>query len=438
MILGKITKEKNKRMKEKGNALPRQPRQLVLIIAAIILILVLSQNVIAIGISPGRVTLDFESGMHKEIQLKIINNEHKDMRVMLGVMGELADHITLNKKSLEFTSEESEKTFTYTVDLPEKLLAGEHEAKIAAAELPPEGVEEGIYIGATIVVTSQLIVKVPYPYKYAKIRLSVGKADVNKTTSFYVEVENLGEQDLVNMQASIEILSATNQKIAVLKTNTKTIAAKTRGELIARWKADVNPGNYRAIATLVYDEGKIASSEMIFSVGSLKVEVIDISVRNFRLGEIAKFDIVVENKWSEEVKNVYARLQIQDENNNLIANVKTPSIDLQPLSRGVLNAYWDTAGVQEGSYSGKLFLNYANQVIEKELKTKITLNSIEIEIVGVGITAKATAVERGRQDLIAILIIVLIVINIAWFIYFKKLEKNENRNLAENFYNIKS
>jgi len=408
MILGKITKEKNKRMKEKGNALPRQPRQLVLIIAAIILILVLSQNVIAIGISPGRVTLDFESGMHKEIQLKIINNEHKDMRVMLGVMGELADHITLNKKSLEFTSEESEKTFTYTVDLPEKLLAGEHEAKIAAAELPPEGVEEGIYIGATIVVTSQLIVKVPYPYKYAKIRLSVGKADVNKTTSFYVEVENLGEQDLVNMQASIEILSATNQKIAVLKTNTKTIAAKTRGELIARWKADVNPGNYRAIATLVYDEGKIASSEMIFSVGSLKVEVIDISVRNFRLGEIAKFDIVVENKWSEEVKNVYARLQIQDENNNLIANVKTPSIDLQPLSRGVLNAYWDTAGVQEGSYSGKLFLNYANQVIEKELKTKITLNSIEIEIVGVGITAKATAVERGRQDLIAILIICLL------------------------------
>jgi hypothetical protein len=396
-----------------------------LIFIAIALVLLFNTQVAAIGISPGRTTLNFEPNLHKEVQLNIINNEHKDMKVVFAAEGELARYIKLKTESpiIDISAQESEKAVSYTVDLPEKLLEGEHEAKITVSELPSEEAKGEISIGATIVVASQLLVKVPYPYKYAVIRLSTGKIEVNQTAKFYVEVENLGEQDLVDMQATIEILSATNDKIAILKTDTKTIPAKTKGELIARWVANANPGNYRAIATLVYDENRLASAEKTFSIGSLFVDVVDIAVRNFRLGDIAKFDITVENKWSEEVKGVYAQLQIEDQNKKLIANSKTPSIDLPPLSRSVLNAYWDTAGVQEGIYSGKLLLNFANQVIEKELKTEISLNSIRVEILGVGITAKATAAEGGRQNLIFILIVVLIVINIAWFIYFKRREK---------------
>jgi hypothetical protein len=401
--------------------------KLILLVAVnIIFVIMLSSQVLALGVSPGRVTLNFEPYLHKEIELKVINNEHKDMRVMLGVIGELSDYVTLNTKSIDFSSSETEKTFTYIVNLPEKIATpGGHEAKIAVAELPPEGLEEGVYIGATIVVTSQLLIKVPYPHKYAEISLNVEKVDVNETAIFYVEVDNLGKQDLVNMQATIEILSPTNQKIAILKTDTKTIEAESKSELTATWKANVNPGNYRAIASLAYDEGKIATGEKVFLVGSMQVEIVDISVRDFTLGEIAKFDITIENRWGEEIKNIYAQLQIEDANKNLIANVKTPSVDLDPLSRSVLNAYWDTAGVQEGTYSGRLLLNYADQVLERKLKTEITLNSIKVEILGVGITAKATAAEVGRQNLMFILVIVLILINLAWFIYFKRREKKK-------------
>ena len=396
-----------------------------MIILALALLLLISSQVSAIGISPGRVTVNFETGMQKEIEFKIINNEHKTMRVLFSATGELAGYITLKTPSaiVDFSAADDEKTFTYSIALPEKLLAGEHEVKIAAAELPPEGAEQGVYIGATIVVTSQLLVKVPYPYKYAQIMLSADKFDINKTGSFYVEVENLGEQDLVGMEATIEILSATNQKIAVLKTDSRTIQAKTKAELAAKWKADVNPGNYRAIATLAYDEGKLATAEKTIAVGSMLVEVVDVSVRNFRLGDIAKFDITVENKWSEEIKDVYANMQIEDVNKNLIANVKTPSISMPALSRSVLNAYWDTAGVKEGAYSGKLLLNFANQVIERELKTEITLNNIKVEITGIGITAKAAAAGTGRQNLMFILVVLLVIINIAWFVYFKKRER---------------
>ena len=225
------------------------------------------------------------------------------------------------------------------------------------------------------------------------------------------------------MQAIIEILGSTNNKIEILKTETKTIPAGQKAELVASWKADVNAGQYKAVASLAYDEGKIASADKVFNIGSLEVNVIDINVRNFRLGDIAKFDITVENQWSTTIKDVYAQLQITDAQKQQIANVKTASLDIPALSRQVLTAYWDTAGIKEGEYSGKLLLNYANKVTERELKTSISLNSIKVEIIGASITARATAAEGGRQNLMFILIAVLIIINLAWFIYFRRRQK---------------
>jgi len=395
----------------------------ILLFAFIFIAIAMISNALAIGITPGRVTVDFQPSMQKTVEFTVLNNEHKDMKVMFGLMGELADYITLNTKSVDFMAAEESKTFSYTVNLPVALTPGNHEAKIAAAELPPEGTGEGVYIGSTVVVTSQFLVKSPYPYKYAEIRLDAKEASVNGTTNFYVEVENLGQHDLVDMQAIIEILGPTNNKIAILKTDTKTIPAGQKAELVASWKADVNAGQYRAVASLAYDEGKIANAERVFNIGALEVNVIDINVRNFRLGDIAKFDVTVENQWSTTVKDVYAQLQIFDAQKQQIANVKTASLDIPALSRQVLTAYWDTAGIKEGDYSGKLLLNYANRVVERELKTSISLNSIKVEIIGASITARATAAEGGKQNLIFILIAVLIIINIAWFVYFKRKQK---------------
>lgn len=398
-------------------------KKFISLIFAFAVVLLIIPNALAIGITPGKVTLDFTPSLQKTIEFTVLNNEHKDMKVMFGLIGELADYISLNAKSVDFKADEESKKFSYTVSLPAALTPGNHEVKIAAAELPPEGVGEGVYIGSTVVVTSQLLVRAPYPYKYAEIRLDVKEAPVNGTTNFYVEVENLGQQDLVDIQAIVEILGPVNEKIAIVRTDSKTIEAGKKDALTASWKADVNAGQYKAVVSLAYDEGKIATAEKVFNIGSLEVDVVDVSVKNFKLGDIAKFDITVANKWSSSVKDVYAQVQIFDEQNQQIANVKTSSLDIPSMGRQVLNAYWDTAGIREGTYSGKLLLNYANKVLEKQLKTNIKLNAIEVEIIGAGVTAKATAVQGGKQNLIFILIVVLIAINIGWFVYFKRKNK---------------
>lgn len=395
----------------------------VLLLLSIFIALASLPYASAIGVTPGRTTLDFQPNLQKTIEIIVLNNEHKDMKIAFGVLGDLADYVSLNAKSLEFKPDEDSKSIDYTLSLPASLQPGIQEAKIIITEVPKDISENEVTVGAAIVIISQLHVKVPYPYKYAEIRLKA-KNNADGKVNIYVEVDNLGRHDLVDKQAIIEIFGPTNEKIAVLKTDTKTIPAGKKDELVASWQDSVNAGQYKAVASLAYDDGKITNAEGIFSVGSLSIDIVDISVKNFRLGDIAKFEIVAENYWNQETKNVFAQLQIFDKENQNIADVKTASLDILPLSRQILTAYWDSAGIKEGEYSGKIILNFAGQQVERQIKTEIKLNGIKVEIAGGALTARASAVKDGRQNLMLILIVVLIAINIAWLAYFKR-KKNK-------------
>ena len=109
-----------------------------LIILAILLIVLTLQNVSSIGITPGRTTINFEPGLHREVSFSII------------------------------------KSFTYTVDLPQKLSEpGLHEIEIVALEMPKDIKEKGALVGATVAVATQLHVYVPYPNKYLEAELNV-------------------------------------------------------------------------------------------------------------------------------------------------------------------------------------------------------------------------------------------------------------------------
>ena len=142
-----------------------------LMFGIVLFLLVITPNVLALGITPGRTTINFEPNLHKEVDITIINDEHKDMNVMLRVEGELSEVITLNRVLLNFNADEDSKTFTYKIDLLKTIeKPGTHEVKIIAMELPKDFEKEGGYVGATVAVVTQLHIKVPYPGKYAEIK----------------------------------------------------------------------------------------------------------------------------------------------------------------------------------------------------------------------------------------------------------------------------
>lgn len=393
-----------------------------LIVGIVALFIVLSVNVWAIGITPGKTTLDFAPNSQQDVTFKVLNNEKKDMDVLLYIgEGDLSNIVTLYDNIVSFKAEETEKEFRYTVNFPSNIeTPGDHEIQVVALEIP-KGTSGNNFVGATAAVATILKIRVPYPGKYAKIELTASDAKVGEEMTFVVPVWNLGTEDIINAQASIDILGPTNEKIITLTTEKKGFKSKNKGELVAKWEADVNPGKYFAVATLTYD-GKTARAEKIFALGDLFIDIVDINVKDFNLGEVAKFNILVENKWNEIVTNVVPEIIISDKNGNEVASFKGAGVNVDSLSKAELNAYWDTEGVNEGTYDGKAVLYYEGKTTEKQLKTDVSLNGIKVSFLG----QTAQAVRGGgigRNSILVTLVILLIIINIGWFIYIKRMKR---------------
>ena len=394
----------------------------IFILAGLLIVLTL-QNVSGIGITPGRTTLNFESGLHKEVSFSIINSEHKDMSVVFTVRGDLSESITLTQTYAEFSSSEESKSFTYLVDLPQKISnPGKHKAEIVALEMPKDIKEKGTFVGATVAVVTQLHVHVPYPDKYVEAEVNVMEGEEGKIV-FLTPVINRGKLDIVDIKAVIDIYTSLNEKVVTLESDVKSLNSLERKELVAEWTADVNPGKYLAVATIIYDN-EVLKIEKEFSVGKMALEIKEINIRDFELGSIAKFDALVENKWSSDLKEVYLNIIVYNDEGEIMADFKSPTYDIDALSKSEMVAYWDTAGVKQGTYDGKIILKFDEKSTERNIQMKITDNSIEV----IGLTGHVIVQKKGTfniNNMLLILVIFLIIVNIIWFAVVKRLMKRK-------------
>ena len=135
-----------------------------------ILILFITPNLSALGITPGRTIIDFSPNLEKEIQFTIFNSQNKDMNVAFVIKGELEKIVKLKEKVVHFNSSENSKLFKYKFKLPPKLDSGLHKIDISAIEIP-EYIGEELLIKSTVSVVTQIYIYVPYPGKYVKTEM---------------------------------------------------------------------------------------------------------------------------------------------------------------------------------------------------------------------------------------------------------------------------
>jgi len=378
------------------------------------------QSVYAIGITPGRTTVNFEPNLQKQVSFSVTNSEQKEMSVLFFVRGELKDFVSLNQDGTSFTSDESSKSFDYSVLLLEELEPGLHTAEIVAQEVPKDSDEEGTTLGSTVAVVTQLYVYVPYPGKYIEFETEIIEASPGQTTAFLIPMINRGSLDVQKVQTKIEIYSGENF-IDELQLEEIGVLAGERKEVMGMWDTDVEIGRYKAKIILNYDgEEKILEKE--FNVGDAKLEIELITVKDFKLGRIAKFNILVNNKLNQEIKDVNVNMIVYGDEKEVIADFKSQNYDVSSLSKTEMVAYWDTENVEEGTYDGKLILRYGSEKDEKNVKIKVTDNSIEV----VGLTGKVI-VQSGSDfnitNILIIVIVILILANVLWFLVFKRLRR---------------
>lgn len=85
----------------------------------VMFLLILIPFALSIGIAPAEKIYDAEPGKEETILYRIYNSEHRDFTAELNVNGTLAEYVFLDTESLEFSKNDSYKTFMATVKHPD-------------------------------------------------------------------------------------------------------------------------------------------------------------------------------------------------------------------------------------------------------------------------------------------------------------------------------
>lgn len=390
------------------------------VLAGLILI-VLFSSVSALGITPGRTTIDYSSGLEKIVDFSVINSDAKDINLVVLIQGELNQSVSVSEVAFKISASETEKKLSYKIRMPQNLEPGLHTAEVVVIQLPEKSETSDAFMGAAMGVSTQIHVNVPYPGKYAEAALNIIGPDQDGIIHFAIPVISRGNLDLVKVKAVIDIYSALNEKVETLATSEVGILSGERKELAVKWNPTVLPGKYRAVATLIYDE-QTKTLEKEFNVGQRTLSIESIEVNDFRLGEIAKFEILVENKWGEPIRNAFAEMFVYDNTGKVMAEIKSPNYDVNPLEKALMIAFWDTGGVRVGTYNSELFLRFGQESAQHELKLEVSERNINV--VGVGYVISDSEEGGGNMENIVVILItvvvILILLNVIWFVALRK------------------
>ncbi len=379
-------------------------------------------NISAIGISPGRTSIDFSPNLEKEVLFSVSNTENKDMDVAFTIEGELAEYIALTNEVVNFNSSESSKEFRYKLNLPASLSPGLHKAYIIVVELP-EGVEDvELIVKATVSVVTQVYVYVPYPGKYIEVSLDIVSKEESNLINFYIPLISRGEEKINSVKGIINIYKG-DEKVASLDTNELSLEMNDKKELSAVWDPDVFSGEYKAVASVNYD-GDIKETEKKFNVGDESLEVLGVSVNNFKLGDVARIKILVQSRLLEGVKKSFANLKVYDSELQKIEDLKSESYEILPNSNKEMIVYWDTEKLDKGEYGSDLKVYYGENFIAKKLKIQVVDDSMVFTGVGF-VIASETDKRTSVMKFLYIIIGFLVLINLVWLVWWLRNKKKK-------------
>lgn len=373
----------------------------------------------AFGITPAQKIFDYSPGTEQTFSFDIINSEHKRVNLVILPEGELKNNVALSQYYVTLTPETPSVTIKYTVKIPSGLSPGAHYADIVVTEVPDTSATTTTYVGAVIGIVTKVLVDVPYPGKYAESALSISTTNDGKT-AFVLPIVSKGKLDIARARAVIDIYTPLNEKVATLSTQDISVLAGERREVAVEWDTSSIPsGRYLAIATVLYDES-VLNLQGEFSVGKDTLDLKNVEVNDFNLGEIAKFEFLVENTLNSPANDVYVSMQVLNEDGEIMADFKSATYNIEPFSSKLLVAFWDTEGVRVGDYPAKAFINFGQTSTQKELTLDVSEN--DISVIGVGYVVRSADSARGNSliTVLIIAVIVLVLLNLTWFLVLRK------------------
>lgn len=309
----------------------------------------------SIGVSPPTYTIDFSPGLEQEFRFHFLADPGAELNI--SVEGDMAQYVRLSKTRIVG----SEVIFV-NLKLPKELPSpGMHTIFISAEE--QSNGEQGIVLLG--IIKSRIFVKSPYPGKYAEVSLSATNANVGENVNLTYEVQNLGTESL-NILPKLIVYDFNNESVQVLSLEPIFLPNTKSKKVLTYLDTSKYPaGFYSVDIFLEYGGESSARSSAFFRLGELNVHILNYTT-NFVKDKINRFDVYIESFWGNPLENVYAEVEIPDYN----IKFSTPSSTLNGFSKSMLTGYFDTTGIAEDKFKGKIILHYADKTTEKEVSLK--------------------------------------------------------------------
>jgi len=386
---------------------------------SVIIILLATVEVHALGISPSKKIIDYDTEEHI-ITSSIINNEARDIAIKISASGSLSKYVIISEPVLMIRSDESEKEFTYIVQLPENVDPGPKTIYITASEFNSAVGENSV--GGLLSLTQQLQINIPYTGLYAESYLLVDATTINTPVNTMIEINNMGDQTIQSISGTLNINDASNRTVFTKKINEYDeygnniqIYPKSSFKIEESFNLK-EAGSYTAQYDIVYNNTDYGNKSLVlkkdFDVGDYNITVLGADVKNFKLGTIAKFNIDLTAKWNRPINDVYGTITIKDKNNATVGQANITKTVINPNANS-LTAYLDTANIKSGEYLIGIKLYAGNKIITQDYPSIIKEDKIDIGI------AKETATTKNSHTLAIVLAISVIFITIALLLLIK-------------------
>lgn len=308
------------------------------------------------GVSPGSYEINYDGVFSGDFVFEFVFD--KGVEAELYVDGDLAEYVSLDKEKLIGGGK-----VTASLSLPEEVDSpGVNRIRIGARQISSG--EGGI--GIVSDVRGIIKVNIPYPGKYVELDLNAPNANVGEFVNLSLTIFNRGEEN-VSVDSMIQIFKDGEFLETIEFEDKKVISLDSVTLDYALDTSEYSPGDYTATALVNYSGAELARDDNPFKLGEFLIKIVNYT-QEVNEDKLSRFLVEVESFYNDPIGGLYASLEISG---NEEAGFISPTIKLNPWSKGTLEGFVDVSELGGETFEAELTIYYGNESVSEKVSVVI-------------------------------------------------------------------
>ncbi len=383
-----------------------------LFLLTLVICLLLSASVFALGVTPARTNILFEPGKEACSPFTVLNIEGIQQRVELSFDGELASYVTMKTRELLFEADEASRTLDLCVTLPDVLEPGYHSALVfVTGDIPRSRGETTLSFRTSLI--TEMRVFVPSGVPFVKSEVSATPRS-DGTVSFDAFLRNPGEEAIDDVVMTVDVQNKIGTSLVRLQADPVALPALGTGSAHVVW-LETLPGEYTAAVTIAYRDTKSVHKQRFVVDRKGHMSIMELRINDYQQGQVIAFEATVRNDGATELSPVLAEVQMLDEEGRVLASGKSEPLALADEERKKILVYVDASSLADGQYTATLTIQ-VNDVSYPQKEFSVALSERASVSPLTGYVASELSFAPSRTLVLGFGILLLVLVNAWWFL----------------------